>query len=94
MTFNPITRDLYTDEGTRIKKLNCPLGADWADMRPLDSGHRLCGHCQHPVLDTALLSEADVLTQVRAQPDTCLKVDLNQANIRLHAHETLFLRKH
>lgn len=84
MKFNRITKELFTDAGELIKVLRCPLRMRWEQ---LDGGpgapHRHCGECNHSVLDTAILSDAEVLSVVRSAPSTCLCVRASQSNVTL-----------
>ncbi len=85
MKINPITKELFTDEGTMIKRLHCPYNVRWD---ALESIHNIdtvkkCSICNHEILDTASLNDADIYRIVTNNPNTCLKVDLNQYNIRI-----------
>ena len=84
MKFDPNTKELFTDSGELIKVLNCPLRMRW-DQLGLSAGspHRYCGECDHPVNDTAVMSDADVLVMVLDDPLTCLSVRAGQANVTL-----------
>jgi len=82
MEFNPITQTLFTNEGQFVKKLHCPYGVRWDGlMEAHGSPHRSCSVCQHPILDTAAMSDAELLSKLRSAPDTCLKVELDQPNL-------------
>lgn len=84
MKFNRETKELFTDAGELIKVLHCPLRMRWAQFAVADGApHRFCGGCEHPVLDTGALSDADVLAAVRADPSTCLCVRASQTNVTL-----------
>ena len=82
MKFNPNTNTLFTNEGALIKKLHCPLQARWDDMhQSSDFRIRKCDGCRREVYDTALFKDPDLLRIVEKDPQTCLKVDLNQNNL-------------
>lgn len=82
MKFNPITRNLFTNDDQFVKKLHCPYGVRWDGLaRSNATPNRACSVCQHPILDTATMSDADLLSKLRSEPDTCLKVDLDQSNL-------------
>lgn len=84
MKFNPITKEVYTDKGEFIKKLSCPFRMNWND---LEKGHnsvsRKCSNCDHSIVDTEVLSDNELLKMVKQDPETCLKIDLNQNNIKI-----------
>ena len=84
MKFNPITRRLYTDGGEPIKHLNCPYRMAWDALVQTDEvAVRRCQKCERPITDTADMADEDVLTMVRTDPSACLKVSLDQANLRV-----------
>lgn len=81
MKVNPITREVFTDSGTFIKKLHCPYRINWALIDRLDDKQRLCSVCDRPVLDTATIQDEELLAKVQEDPSTCLTIDLNQSNV-------------
>lgn len=84
MRFNPLTRNLYTDGGRLIKKLQCPHGRRWEEQ--LQTGQTLvkyCDICDRNISDTSDLSDEDVLRLVSHDPDICLRVSIGQSNIRV-----------
>lgn len=82
MKFNPLSNELYTNEGTLIKKLQCPLQPEWDDMHQgTEFRMKHCQGCQRPVYDTAFFKDNDLLEMVEKDRHTCLKVDLNQNNL-------------
>lgn len=84
MKFDPTTSELFTDAGTLVKKLHCPLRMRWEQLHASTvSPHRVCGECTHEVLDTAVLSDAAVLAAVQANPSTCLCVTASQDNLTI-----------
>ena len=88
MMFNPSTRSLFTDELRLVKELHCPIKASWSLLSPTqDAAARQCDTCDSSVTDTATLTDAQAIALIEANPDACLKVDLNQPNLRLTHHE-------
>lgn len=82
MKFDPSTKELFTDTGALIKALHCPLRKRWEQLDEVASRpHRTCSECEREVLDTAAMSESDVLSAVRADPSTCLRVSACQDNL-------------
>jgi len=86
MIFNPIRKELFTDSGEFIKKLHCPYRERWDSMTPLDSTSRLCSRCDHAVVDTSTVPDDVLLDMLHQNPNTCLKVDLNQHNLIVDYH--------
>ena len=81
MKFNPETKTLMTRDGRMIKALSCHLNVRLNQLQVEPDGHRRCDRCDHRVLDTGLLSEAQIVEQVAADPATCLIVRRGQRNI-------------
>lgn len=87
MKFNPITQQLFTDSGILVKVLHCPLFKRWDDLTDIAlSQNKLCDSCNHNVLETSLLKEDELLNLLQVNPNTCLKVYLNQTNITITYH--------
>lgn len=89
MKFDPISEDLYTDGGEFVKQMNCPYKVKWENLEVTDSNARMCSNCDHEIIDTELLSDDELLDLVKNNPSTCLKIDLNQNNTKLHINGTL-----
>ena len=84
MKYNPITQKLFTDDNVLIKKLHCPYRVRWNELTSSESsGVRSCNICEKNITDTMLLTDQGVLRLTREDPGVCLKVDLNQENIRV-----------
>ena len=83
MKFNPITKELYTDKDDFIKSLHCPLKISWELLDPHNSYSKKCSYCERSIIDTQLFSDEDIHEIVNLNPNTCLKIDLNQNNIKL-----------
>jgi hypothetical protein len=82
MKFNPITNHLFTDDGALIKELHCPLNTQWDCVdQSSQVNRRDCDGCRRPIYDTAFFQDQDLLQLMEHNPQTCLKVDLNQNNI-------------
>ena len=87
MSFDPITRQLFTSGGELIKQLECKFYVRWEDMTDeQDSLAGKCTICTRAVFDTALHTEDELVALLRNDPATCLKVDLNQHNLIILAH--------
>lgn len=84
MQFNPRTQALYTDAGELIKVLHCPLRKQWNQLAPQAANtHRTCDSCEKTVLNTNRMTEAEVVGAVRADPSTCLAVDMRNPNVTI-----------
>jgi len=82
MRFDPATKELFTGTGILIKVLHCPRQMRWEELHPSVAGpHRNCAACDREVLDTAVMSEASIISAVRDDPSTCLRVSARQDNL-------------
>lgn len=83
MIFDPIKKEVYTDKGEFVKLMNCPYKINWNKLEVNNSTLRKCAKCNHLILDTEFLSDDELLNIVKHKPETCIKIDLNQQNIKL-----------
>jgi len=89
MKFDPITKDIYTDKDEFVKRMNCPYKLNWDNLEATNSTLRKCANCDHLIVDTEILTDDDLLNMVRQNPDTCLKIDLNQNNLKIISNANL-----
>ena len=85
MKFNPITNTLYTDNNDLIKKMHCPYSSlKWSDFTQIEgSRNRFCAICESTVVDTCDMRDESLLELLQKDPQTCLKIDFTQENIRI-----------
>ena len=83
MKFDPITKEIYTDKDEFVKTMNCPYKVTWDKLENTNSIFRKCENCNHFIVDTENLTDDDLLKMVIQNPDTCLKIDLNQNNLKI-----------
>jgi hypothetical protein len=83
MKFDPISKSVFTDKDEFVKKLSCPYKMNWDDLARTNDTKRKCSNCGHFILDTEYLTDEELLSIVSKNPDTCLKIDLTQANIKI-----------
>jgi hypothetical protein len=83
MKFNPLTKEIYTDKGEFVKTMNCPYKMSWDNLETTIINMRKCANCDHLIVDTEVITDDELLKMVRQNPDICLKIDLNQQNIKI-----------
>jgi hypothetical protein len=84
MKYNPITQELYTEAGTFLKRLHCPLAKQWEQLDITSPAMaKTCTTCNKAVYETSLLNDADLQGMLQKAPETCLKIDLNQQNLTI-----------
>ncbi len=88
MKFNPLTKTLYTDDNKLIKKMHCPYPSlKWDALSSVEeSMDRFCEICEHNVVETKVFDDDALWKLLQEEPNTCLKVDFNQENIRIVHH--------
>ncbi len=83
MKFDPLTKEVYTDQYQFIKKLNCPYKMQWNNLEGHKSSNKQCSICESVIINTDKIEDAKLLNMVRKNPECCLKINLNQDNIRI-----------
>lgn len=83
MKYNPLTNELFTDDGRLLKKLHCPFVQQWEAMTEAIPAYKICDRCSKAVHDTALLNEDKVQQLINNNAHACFKVDLNQDNLTI-----------
>lgn len=84
MIFDLETKSLYTDDGTVIKKLECPFRKNWGSLKPtVDDRRKHCNSCDRMVIDTQYYLEEELVRMVKQDSGTCFKVNLLQENITI-----------
>ena len=76
MKYKIDTKELYTDNGVFVKKMQCPIGVNWENMKPGKSDlERVCSHCNKSILNVEFLSDDEVLFLLNKRPETCIKIN-------------------
>jgi hypothetical protein len=91
MRFDPGTGILRTDGGKLIKRLHCPLEKRWEEMAPIGRGdlQRLCRSCGKCVINTEGMSDDHVAHVVARDPEACLMVRLDAANLTIEGNSVV-----
>jgi hypothetical protein len=82
MLLDPITNKIFTAQGQFLKKLFCPYKISWESLQP-SNGSRLCSKCDKTILDTKELTDDELLKILMKNPNTCLKINLDQSNLKI-----------
>lgn len=89
MNFDPFNHKLFTKDGQFIKRLNCPYQIAWDQLKEIDNKNRFCRVCKSVVVDSKDYSDQELLDIIQKNEDTCLKIDLNQNNLRVITNGTI-----
>lgn len=80
--FDISTQELFTHKGEVIKRVVCPLNAEWHGMDSIEnSTDRLCELCSKPIMDTGVLTSKKITELVLKDPSICLKISPIQQNV-------------
>ena len=83
MKINPSTKEIFTATGTFVKRLYCPIHVKWKAMKKIGDGSRICIECNKTIQDTASFNDTDLIKLIKNDPQACLKVNLNQDNVKI-----------
>jgi|TARA_B110000879_G_scaffold13840_1_gene17220 hypothetical protein len=83
MKINPSTKEIFTDTGEFIKRLHCPIHVKWNAMKKNGDRSKICVKCNKTIYDTANLNDTDILKLIKNDPQACLRVNLNQDNVKI-----------
>ena len=87
LLYNPISQKLYTNEKKFLKKVFCPYKYQWDDLSAVNgTTNRFCESCSTSIIDTKDMDDSEIESLIYKNPDVCLKIDLNQTNIRMVTH--------
>lgn len=78
MLFDLRRKMLMTSSGADIKRIDCPIRKAWKDLKHDHEAGPYCSQCDRTIVDTSLLSEDEIVAQVRADPDCCLAVPMDR----------------
>lgn len=67
---------ILNEEGTVIKEVNCPQKATIKDLEETLSGNYLCTGCKRNVVNTDLITEAELISILEVDKNACLKINL------------------
>jgi len=84
MKFNPITNELFSNEGNFIKQLHCPFKVEWDTLKVnSDNRNRSCSICDREIMDTQYLEDSEIISFIEDTPHACLKLNFNQENLEI-----------
>ena len=89
MIYNRNTRELKTDDGKLLKKLDCPLHKEWSQLKviPDELAIRRCNSCKKSVFHLADKNDQEAELLFQQQPDCCVYVAPNAGNIRITGYK-------
>jgi|APSaa5957512622_1039677.scaffolds.fasta_scaffold41020_2 hypothetical protein len=83
MIFKFATKELFSDKGVFIKKLHCPYHIKWQELNDIKHAtHKACSICNKTIYNSINMSDQQIVDLVTLDPKACLKVSLNQNNVK------------
>jgi hypothetical protein len=82
MIFDISTKTLFSSDGKILKKLSCPKDIVWNELEKTSMKTRNCGICQTEVIDTAFLTESQIIQLLTTNPYSCIRINMDQSNIK------------
>ena len=83
MKINPSTKEIYTYTGKFVKRLHCPIHVKWNAMKKNGDRSKICVECNKTIHYTANINDNDIVKLMKNDPQACLKVSLNQDNVKI-----------
>ena len=83
MKFNPITKEIFSNQDEFIKKIDCPFKMSWENLKPTNSSNRKCSICDQVIIDTKQLSDENMIELIKKDDNICFKIDINQNNLTI-----------
>ena len=87
MKINLATGELFTEDGIFLKQLICPKKIRSSQLEKLRGGNLKCTSCDEEIIDTRNLDEEELVKMLKVNPLQCLKVNLNQSNLKIIRNE-------
>ena len=76
MQYKVDTKELYTDKGEFVKKMQCPRDIDWRNMPTVKNDiKRHCIHCNKSIMNVEFLSDDEIVFLLNKRPETCLNIN-------------------
>jgi hypothetical protein len=85
MIYDSKARELKTNYGQFLKKLDCPLHKKWQDLTMIseeEPTRRHCSSCKKFVVDIGEMTDEEVVAFFEESPEACVYLGSEQENIR------------
>lgn len=76
MTIKIVNKTMYASDGEKLKEISCPKDVSSSKLTKKSDEHFSCNQCQRAVVNTDFLSEDELITLLRGNPETCLYINL------------------
>ena len=71
---NVIDKKIYTDDGSFLKKIECPKNISASDLNTQLNNRLFCNQCEKNIIDAQAISENNLVKVLKEDKNTCLKI--------------------
>jgi len=71
---NVINKKIYTDDGSFLKKIECPKKISASDLYTQPNNKLFCNQCKKSIIDAQAISEVNLVKVLKEDKNTCLKI--------------------
>jgi len=79
-----INNILIDSKGNELKRINCPKNLKTSDISESNKPFFDCNKCNKTIVNTAFLSEENIIKIVSEDPSVCLALHKNNPKIRFN----------
>ena len=71
---NIIDKNIYMDDGSFLKKIECPKKISASDLNTHPDNNLFCNQCEKNIIDAQAISEDNLVKVLKEDKSTCLKI--------------------
>ena len=71
---NIIDKNIYMDDGSFLKKIECPKNISASDLSTQPDNKLFCNECEKSILDVQAISENNLVKVLKEDKNACLKI--------------------
>ena len=71
---NVIDKKIYTDDGSFLKKIECPKNISASDLNTQSDNKLFCNQCEKNIIDAQSISEDNLVKALKEDKNTCVKI--------------------
>ena len=71
---NIIGKNIYMDDGSFLKKIECPKNISASDLNIHPDKKLFCIQCEKSIIDVQAISEENLVKVLKEDKNTCLKI--------------------
>ena len=71
---NIIDKNIYMDDGSFLKKIDCPKNISASDLNTQSNNKLFCHQCEKNIIDAQATSEDNLTKLLKEDKNTCVKI--------------------